>query len=368
MTSVLAKAVAVALTGLALAGCGTANPTPTAELTPLGPATCPTGEVVGAGSPVVHNALDELGQAYRERCAESSSAFYRPIGVEAALESFAAAETDWTSSDVPVEGAAATAAAARCVKGELWNIPLLGHAVVISFNLPGVDELTLSAPVLARVLDGRITRWNDPEITAINAGRTLPDLPITVLGRADSDGTTRTLTTFLAATADWPADKVGAEWTGTGEKLDRTADLLTGIRSLPGAISYADASVLSANDLPTAAIDAGAGAVAPTPESTSAALQRAELSGEKGNIRLTPTYTDSPPGTYPLVGIDYQVVCTEGAYTTQNRRKAAILKDFLGFAASDPQQKSIGDLGYVPLPEEARSRVRQAIATLVVVP
>ncbi|WP_425308146.1 substrate-binding domain-containing protein [Ammonicoccus fulvus] len=368
MTSALAKAVAVALTGLVLAGCGTANPTPTAELTPLGPATCPTGEVVGAGSPVVHNALDELGQAYRERCAESSSAFYRPIGVEAALTSFAAAETDWTSSDVPIEGAAAATAAARCVRGELWNIPLLGHRVVISFNLPGVDELTLSADVLARILDGRISQWNDPAIAAVNPGRTLPDLPIKVLGRADSDGTTRTLSTFLAANSDWPADKVGAEWTGTGEKLDRTADLLTGIRSTPGAITYADASVLSANALPSAAIDAGAGPVEPTTESASAALQRAELTGEKGDIRLTPTYTDNPAGAYPVVGVDYQIVCTQGAYTTQNRRKAAILKDFLGFAASDPQQKSIGDLGYVPLPDEARSRVRQAIATLVVVP
>lgn len=161
---------------------------------------------------------------------------------------------------------------------------------------------------------------------------------------------------------------MGAEWTGTGEKLDRTADLLTGVRSTPGAISYADASVLSANALPTAAIDAGAGPVIATTESTSRALQRAELTGEKGNIRLTPTYADSPAGAYALVGIDYQVVCTRGAYTNQNRRKAAILKDFLGFAASDPQQKSIGDLGYVPLPTEARSRVRQAIDQLVVVP
>lgn len=365
MTRALAKAVAVALTGLALAGCGTANPAPTAEVTPLGPATCPAGEVVGAGSPVVHNALDELGQAYRERCAETSSAFYRPVGVDAALVSFAAAQTDWTSSDVPVEGPAAATAAARCVKGELWNIPLLGHVVVISFNLPGVDELTLSAPVLARMLDGRITRWNDPAITGLNAGRTLPDLPITVLGRADSDGTTRTLTAFLAANSDWPADRVGPEWVGAGQKLASTADVLTGLRSTPGALGYADASVISANDLPAAAIDAGSGPVKPTLDSASQALQRAPLTGEKGNIRLAPVYADSPAGAYPLVGVDYQVVCTTGAYAAPTERKAAILKDFLGFAASDPQQESLGELGYVPLPTEARSRVRSAIGSLV---
>ncbi|WP_244942998.1 substrate-binding domain-containing protein [Streptomyces inhibens] len=94
---------------------------------------------------------------------------------------------------------------------------MVGGPIAVGFHLHGVDRLLLDARTLAKIFNGRITRWNDPAIARLNKGVTLPSTPIRTFHRADSSGTTDNFTAYLGATApgDWPYPH-SKEWTAKG--------------------------------------------------------------------------------------------------------------------------------------------------------
>lgn len=164
-----AALLAAAVGCLVLAGCGTAQDTLTdEELTSLGPARCPGGELKGAGSAAQHNAIDQVGATYADRCDDRATVSYTPTGSADGISAFLAGTVDWAGSETPLTEAELATAATRCTGGEAWSLPLVAGPVAIVVNLDGVEHLTLSAPVLAQVFDGRITRWNDPALSLIH--------------------------------------------------------------------------------------------------------------------------------------------------------------------------------------------------------
>jgi phosphate transport system substrate-binding protein len=75
--------------------------------------------------------------------------------------------------------------------------PILISPITVSYNLSGVTGLKLTAPVIADIFQAKITKWNDPAITALNPGVKLPSTPIVIAHRSDSSGTTANLSQFL---------------------------------------------------------------------------------------------------------------------------------------------------------------------------
>ncbi len=73
--------------------------------------------------------------------------------------------------------------------------------IAIAFKLNGVDTLVLNGETIAKIFLGKISKWNDPAIAALNSGVTLPDTAITPFFRSDSSGTTKNFETYLQATA-----------------------------------------------------------------------------------------------------------------------------------------------------------------------
>ncbi|WP_432558610.1 substrate-binding domain-containing protein [Granulicoccus sp. GXG6511] len=357
-----ATLIAAVVSCLLIAGCGTAQTNLTDDETvDQGPARCPGGqELKGAGSTAQHNAIDHVAATYEAVCDDRVGIHYEATDSEAAISTFLAGTVDWAGSETLLTQDQQAAAADRCTAGEARSLPLVAGSVAIVVNLPGVDQLTLSTPVLGKIFDGGVTRWNDPAIADLNPGLPLPDGAIDVVAREDQSGLTAGLTRYLADNGAWPADKVGEEWAGTGERLGRAAVLAT-LRGTPNSIGYVELSAARDNGLTVARIDSGAGPVELTAESAAAGLARAEMSERDGELRLTPNYVDAPAGAYPLQIVSYQIVCTTGLTP---RAKTLLLKDFLGFLASDPQQAALGELGYTPLPESARGPVRDAIAQL----
>ena len=69
--------------------------------------------------------------------------------------------------------------------------------VTVSYNLSGVKNLKLTAPVIANIFQAKITKWNDPAITSLNPGVKLPSTAITIAHRSDSSGTTANFSEFL---------------------------------------------------------------------------------------------------------------------------------------------------------------------------
>lgn len=356
-----AMVIAAAAGCLVIAGCGTARaPLTDEETTSLGPAKCPGGELRGAGSSAQHNAIDQVGETYSERCDRGASVKYEASGSAAGIAAFLAGTIDWAGSETPLTEAQQNAAASRCTGGEAWSLPLVAGPVSIAFNLTGVEHLTLSAPVLGEVFQGRITRWNDPAIATLNPDVTLPDAPINVVARDDAHGLTEGLTRYLADHGAWPSDRVGNQWSGAGVTLSR-ADALSALRGTANSIGYVENSAALDNSLPIARLDSGAGPVELTPQSAAAGLATARISGEDGDLRLTPVYADAPAGAYPLQIVSYEVICTTGLTPSS---KIMLLKDFLGFLASDQQQAALGEVGYTPLPDAVREPVRDAISKI----
>src|SRR5688500_5582567 len=125
---------------------------------------------------------------------------YQSIGSGGGIRQFTEGTVDFGATDGPMsDGQIATA------KGNVLHVPTVLGAVVVTYNLPNAGKaLRFDGQVLADIFLGRITKWNDPRITALNPGSTLPDQDIIVVHRSDGSGTSFIFTDYLA--------KVSAEW------------------------------------------------------------------------------------------------------------------------------------------------------------
>src|SRR5215831_17839266 len=122
---------------------------------------------------------------------------YQALGSGAGIKQFQQHLVDFGASD-----AAMTDAEMAPVKDGVVLLPMTAGAIVLAYNLPGVNDLKLSRQAYAGIFLGKITSWNDPAIAAANPGTTLPDTPITVVSRSDGSGTTFVFTSHLSAISD----------------------------------------------------------------------------------------------------------------------------------------------------------------------
>ena len=130
------------------------------------------------------------------------------------------------------------------------------------------------------------------------------------------------------------------------------------IASTTGAIGYVEWGYAQSNKLSIAEIDNGAGAVTLSADSAGKTVSSATVVGTGKNLSLKLDYATKTPGAYPVVLVTYEIVCSAG-----NGAKAALLKSFLGYTATDGQS-SLVSLGAAPLPTEIQAKVVAAIKAL----
>jgi phosphate transport system substrate-binding protein len=158
------------------------------------------------------------------------------------------------------------------------HIPTCMGAVVIAYNLPGVDGLQLTNELLEKIFLGEITKWNDAAIKTNNPGVKLPDMAISVVYRSDGSGTTQIFSDFMTKISKKWAEKVGAgkslNWpVGMGAKGN--PGVAGTISQTQGAIGYIGSEYAFAQQIQIAKVQNSAGNyVLPTIESISAARQR----------------------------------------------------------------------------------------------
>jgi len=221
-----------------------------------GSVSCGKASITGAGSTFQKNLELQWIKDYTSACS-GAGVQYNGTGSGAGIQSFSDKQVDFAGSDSLLKETEQPKADARCGTGnKAIHIPVTGGAVVLTYNLPGVSTLKLSAPVIAGIFTGSIKTWNDPKIAADNSGTTLPKLPIQPVHRSDSSGTTDIFSKFLTADA-------GSDWTlGTGKELKwpggqaaKGSDGVTaGVKSAPGGITYTELSFAKANSLPVAQV------------------------------------------------------------------------------------------------------------------
>ena len=156
--------------------------------------------IKASGSSAQKNAMTEWINSYQQANA-GSTIDYQANGSGAGIQDFINNQTSFAGSDSAIKDADLQKANQRCGTGPAINIPMVGGAIVVAFNVPGVEKLNLSSSVAAQIFSGKITKWNAPAIASLNSGVKLPDATIVQFHRSDSSGTTDNFTKYLRASA-----------------------------------------------------------------------------------------------------------------------------------------------------------------------
>ncbi len=370
-------AALAALAALTLAACGsdpvppsTGEPgagEPDSSASSASGLACPSGKLSAEGSSAQNDAITETIAAYGAECGDAATIEYNPTGSGAGIKSFYNGLVDFAGSDSVLkseekDGVIETEKAKeRCQGNPAWNLPMVVGPIAFAYNLDGVDKLVVNAEVLAEIFNGTITTWNDPKIAELNSGATLPGDKITVFFRSDESGTTENATKFLseAGNGAWK-DEPAKAWTGTGEGKNKSSGVAEGVTSTKNSISYMEWSYAKTNNLKMAQIDSGNGAVELTGESVATAVGEATVKGSGNDLALELKYADVGAGAYPALLVTYEIVCSKGL----DAEKTAIVKDFLGYFASESGQSSLEELGYAPLPSELLTKVQAAVTAI----
>jgi phosphate transport system substrate-binding protein len=356
---------------LALSACGSDNNTSSSAAPGASSpdssaqAACAKGTLNGEGSSAQKNAIEEAIRTYQDSCA-GATVNYASTGSGAGVKQFLGGQVDFGGSDsalktVAADGKVETEEAAKACGSPAWNLPMVTGPVTFAYNVKGVDKLTMTPDVAAKIFNGVITSWNDPAIAKVNPGVTLPSEPIKVFFRSDESGTTDNFTKWLhaAAPASWPAEP-GKKWTGKGEGKPQNTGVATAVKDTEGGVTYAEWSYAKDNKLGVAQIDNGGGAVELNAESVGKMIATATQVGKGNDLSLKLDYATKEAGAYPINLVTYEIVCSKA----KDPAKVELLKAFLKHFSSVDTQKSLEDIGYAPLPAEVQTKVATAIDAL----
>ena len=284
---------------------------------------------------------------------------YQSIGSGGGIRQLTEGTVDFGASDAPMSDAEM----AKLEAPEL-HLPTVLGAVVVTYNVPGVPTaLKLSGPVLADIFLGKITKWNDSRIAALNSGVKLPETDILVVHRSDGSGTTYIFSDYLAAVSpSWskaPGKGKELRWpTGLGAKGNE--GVAGQVKQMPGAIGYVELAYAKQNGLAYASMQNAAGSfVAPTIESVTAAAAGA-VSKLSANTDYRISIVNAPgAGAYPISSFTYLLVY-------QNQPDARKGKELVGFLRwyLRAGEKSAASLDYAPLPPSMVAQLEKRIGAI----
>lgn len=283
---------------------------------------------------------------------EGATIDYQAKGSGAGIKDFINGTVDFAASDAAMK----PSEIAKVDRGVIL-LPMTAGEVVFSYNLPGVGSLNLPRDVYPQILLGKITKWNDPRLVKANPGVNMPNMDITVVRRADSSGTTYVLTNHLAAVSpEWkagPGVSKMPQWpTGNFVAAPKNDGVALQIKQIPGAIGYIEYGYANFMGIPMAKLENQAGTfVAPGPEAGAEALGSVDI---PDNLIVWAT-DPAGQGAYPIATFTWMLFYKDSG----DPKKAAILREMIEFGLTEGQAMA-EKMGYIPLPENVKARVRQA--------
>jgi len=280
---------------------------------------------------------------------------YQSIGSGGGIRQLTAGTVDFGASDGPMSDAQLAEA-----KRKIYHLPTVLGAVVPAYNVPGVKgELKFTGAVLAQIFSGKITSWNDAQLTKLNPGVNLPNTPIVVAHRSDGSGTTYIWTDYLSKVSpEWqggPGKGTSVKWpVGLGAKGNEGVAGL--IRQMEGAIGYVELIYALQNNITYGVVQNASGNfVKASLDSTTAAAASAKMPAD---FRVSIT---NAPGkeAYPICSFTWLLVPAEW----KDGAKGKIMVDFLNWML-DQGQGMVQSLNYAPLPKEVVEKERAVIKTI----
>lgn len=311
-------------------------------------------KITGAGSSFAYPIISKWATAYKK--ATGIEVNYQSVGSGAGIKQIIAKTVDFGASDDPLT-------VDKMEKEGLTQWPLIMGGEVVVANIPGnkQGELTISGPVLADIMMGKITKWNDPALEKLNPGKKLPNMIITVVHRSDASGTTAIFTNYLSKVSPEWKEKVGegktVNWLSKGNLGGKGNEGVASYTArIKGAIGYVEYAYALQNKLPYMdMINRDGKRVAPTMENFGAAAAGADWKGTPG-FRVV--LTDQPGAhSWPITGSTFAIVHTN----PENKAQVQAVLDFFKWSMAHGQEAA-KELHYIPIPESVSKLIEASWA------
>jgi phosphate transport system substrate-binding protein len=310
-------------------------------------------DITGAGATFPYPVYAKWAEAYKRETGVGLN--YQSIGSSGGIRQINNRTVTFGATDAPVKGEILEQ------QGQVQFPAVIGGTVPI-INLDGFKpgELRVNGPVLAEMFLGDIKRWNDPKLVALNPGKNLPDLVITVVHRADGSGTTFNWTDYLAAVSPAWQQRVGkgaaVKWpaaTSVGGKGNE--GVAANVARIKGSIGYVEYAYVKKNKLVHMQLQNRSGKfVNPDDATFAAAAAGADWFSVPG---MGLSIVDQPGDrVWPVSTASFIVM-----YRNPDDRAASqeVLK-FFDWAFKNGKQLAL-ELDYVPLPDSLTNQIRQRI-------
>ena len=310
-------------------------------------------DMTGAGATFPYPIYAKWAEMYKKSSGNGLN--YQSVGSGAGIKQIKAKTVDFGASDMPLS-------AAELSEAGLFQFPAIMGGVVAIVNVTGIapGQLKLSGPVLADIYLGKVTKWNAPEIAALNPGVALPAEDITVVHRADGSGTSFLFTDYLSKTnADFKA-KIGSgtavKWAvGVGGKGNE--GVAANVQRIKGSIGYVEWAYAKKNKMSHTQLKNRDGVfLQPDDDAFKAAAANAEWTKTPG---FAVVLTDaSGKASWPITGVSYILMHKDQADAAKGKE---VLK-FFDWAYKNGGAAA-AELDYVPMPESVTKLVETSWKT-----
>jgi phosphate transport system substrate-binding protein len=318
-------------------------------------ATCSlAADITGAGATFPYPIYAKWADAYKKNTGTGMN--YQSIGSGGGIKQITAKTVDFGASDMPLKPE-------ELEKEGLTQFPTVVGGDVPVVNLPGLKsgELHLSGALLADIYLGKITKWDDPQIAALNKAVKLPAQDITVVHRSDGSGTTFIWVNYLSKMSPEWKTKVGegtsVNWpAGVGGKGNE--GVASYVQRIAGAVGYVEYAYALQNKMTTAAVQNRDGEyVQANADTFKAAAANADWSKAPGFYVIL---TDQPgKAAWPISGATFILM-------HKSQAKPEIAKEVLKFfdwAYGSEGDKLAASLDYVPLPDTVVKQIQTSWKT-----
>jgi phosphate transport system substrate-binding protein len=315
--------------------------------------TAMAADITGAGATFPFPIYAKWAEAYKKQTGTGLN--YQSIGSSGGIRQIRAKTVAFGATDAPVSGA-------DLDKDAMVQFPAIIGGTVPVFNLEGFNngDLRVTGPVLADMFMGKIAKWNDPKLAALNPGKKLPDMAITIVHRADGSGTTFNWTDYLSVVSKEWADTVGkgaaVKWpapTSVGGKGNE--GVAANVSRTKGALGYVEYAYAKRNKIPAMALQNRDGQyVMPDDETFAAAAAGADWFSVPG---MGLSIVNQPGAkSYPVTTASFILMYKQPA----NKAESAEVLKFFDWAFKNGKNMAT-ELDYVPLPDALTNQIRQRV-------
>ena len=304
-------------------------------------------EITGAGATFIYPLLSKWSADYNQATGHKIN--YQSIGSGGGIAQIKARTVDFGSSDKPLDPKELAA-------NGLAQFPSAIGGVVPVVNIAGLQAgaMKLDGELLADIFLGKVARWNDPRIAALNGGIALPDMKITIVHRSDGSGTTYNFVNYLSKVSPEWKTKVGegtsVKWpAGIGGKGNE--GVAAYVKQIKGGIGYVELSYALQNQMAYSRLKNAAGNyIVPSDRSFAAAAASADWSAVKD---FSLVMTDAPgPAAWPIAATNFILMYKQ----PKNAARSKSAKEFFRWAYANGGAQATS-LHYVPLPKELVEQV-----------